>query len=436
MAGRWRHWCWVLCLALFLGGCTRGAASTPSAIVADPTSTQPTIAPTQPSTLPTLPPTPAVQGTATPTVARATATVAAVPTWPTPERNGNVAILTGHTSPVSVVAWSPDGSRFVTSSGTGTSLDYSVRLWRADGTLIATWKQPDIVRALAWSPDGRMLASGSAEATLRLSDQDGNPIRTLNVGNDPLLSLAWSPDGQLLAVGAFLSQRSRLPGSNTIPGVVRLVRPDGQVVATLRTEQTGGKFLHLAWSPDSATIAAGAIDFYVWRADGTLVATLLKGTTPSPAMARSPDGNLIAIGDENGLISLYDASGKALATIGALGSGAVRGLVFSPAGSTLAAISDAGVRLIDLARPTDEPRAIYRAEQSQWTRSFSNLAWSPDGGRLVAATPDGTLRVWSTDGTQVALLEGCPGFIAQVELSPDGKTVAAGVQDGSVCVWR
>jgi len=281
-----------------------------------------------------------------------------------------------------------------------------------------------------------MLASGSAEATLRLSDQDGNLIRTLDVGDDPLLSLAWSPDGQLLAVGAFQSQRSRPAGGNAIPGVVRLVRPDGRVVATLRTEQTGGKFLHLAWSPDSATIAGGAIDFYVWRADGTLVATLLKGTIPAPAMARSPDGNLIAIGDENGFIHLYDASGKAIANIGALGSGAVRDLVFSPDGRTLAAISGGDVRLIDLARPTDEPRAIYRAEQSQWTRSFSNLAWSPDGGRLVAATPDGALRVWSTDGTVVALLEGCPGFIAQVALSPDGKTVVAGVQDGAVCVWR
>jgi WD40 repeat protein len=101
-----------------------------------------------------------------------------------------VTILTGHTGPVDVVAWSPDGTRFATSSGQGNSPDYSVHLWRADGTLLATWQHPDIVRALAWSPDGRVLASGSAEATVRLADPDGNLISARDVADGPLLSLA------------------------------------------------------------------------------------------------------------------------------------------------------------------------------------------------------------------------------------------------------
>jgi WD40 repeat protein len=370
-----------------------------------------------------------VQGVASPTTGRPGATVAASPAI---LRNGEVAILRGHTGPVSVVAWSPDGSRFATSSGTAISRDFSVRLWRADGTPIATWTQPDTVRALAWSPDGKLLASGSAEGTLRLSDAEGTLIRTLDVGKDPLLSLAWSPDGQILAVGGF----QRPAAGDAIPGVVRLVRPDGRVIATMQTERTGGKFLHLAWSPDSATLVGGAIDFYLWRADGTLVARLLNGAAPAPALDRSPDGTVIAIGDENGLLHLYGADGTLIATVGEAGGSAVRDVAFSPDGRTLAMITDVGVRFVDPARPKETAREIYRTEGGPWSLSVSNLVWSPDGSRLAAATPEGALRVWRADGTPLVLLTGCSGFVERIAWSPDGMLLVAGGQDGAVCRWK
>jgi WD40 repeat protein len=282
--------------------------------------------------------------------------------------------------------------------------------------------------------DGRVLASGSAEATLRLSDPDGNLIRMLDVETDPLLNLAWSPDGQLLAVGGFLSFRTRPPGSNAIPGVVRLVRRDGQLLATIRTQQTGGKFLHLIWSPDGTMLAGGAIDFYLWRMDGTVVATLRQTGTPAPAMAWSPRGDRIAIGDENGRLLIYEASGKILTSAGAFGP--VRDVAFSPDGRTLAIFSGNGISLLATASPDAAPRLIHDGTIKPGLRHAANLAWSPDGTRLVTATRDGVLRVWSADGTPLATLDGCSGEILRIAWSPDGRTLVAGSQQNAACLWR
>ena len=68
------------------------------------------------------------------------------------------------------------------------------------------------VTALAFSPDGSMLASGSWDATVRLSDpQTGRHLRTLTP--DPrqgIESLAFSPDGKMLASGGDNRLTSKL----------------------------------------------------------------------------------------------------------------------------------------------------------------------------------------------------------------------------------
>ncbi|MGB0389330.1 MAG: WD40 repeat domain-containing protein, partial [Ardenticatenaceae bacterium] len=73
--------------------------------------------------------------------------------------------LTGHTSSVESVAFSPDGQTLASGSS-----DNRVRLWRvADGQLTSTLTgHTSWVESVTFSPDGRMLATGSSDGTIRL----------------------------------------------------------------------------------------------------------------------------------------------------------------------------------------------------------------------------------------------------------------------------
>lgn len=110
------------------------------------------------------------------------------------------AVLYWHTLPVEVLAWSPRGSHLATAGTAGEVLVWNPGSDKLQETALYE-RHARRVKALAWSPDQQYLVTGDETGTIDLwHAASARPMLSLPV-DSPILALAWSPDGRYIAVG-------------------------------------------------------------------------------------------------------------------------------------------------------------------------------------------------------------------------------------------
>ncbi|KIM35808.1 hypothetical protein M413DRAFT_32265 [Hebeloma cylindrosporum] len=67
------------------------------------------------------------------------------------------------------------------------------------------------------------------------------------------------------------------------------------------------------------------------------------------------------------------------------------------------------------------------------TAPVNCVAFSPDGGRIVSGSTDGTIRIWDMEGNQMG--EPFREYTLSVAFSPDGKWVVSGSGASTVRIW-
>jgi eukaryotic-like serine/threonine-protein kinase len=209
--------------------------------------------------------------------------------------NGTLQVITKGTGGVQAIAWSPDGTRIVS-----TGFDGMVRVWNVNTgqTLLNLPFKGSHPQPVIWSPDGTWIASGygteirvwNATTGEVLLTDSGNIYSTTYGGRDVanfILVMAWSPDTARIAV----STSSGLIGIwNTTTGRVSPAyqgKPIGEESNVLH---------NVAWSPDGVWIASGDdTNVQIWDAStGKTIFTCQNHTTFVNALVWSPDGKRIA----------------------------------------------------------------------------------------------------------------------------------------------
>ena len=240
-----------------------------------------------------------------------------------PEALSLLRTLTGHTSTVSSVAFSPDGQTVASGSWDGT-----IKLWNlATGEEVRTLTgHTHRVWSVAFSPDSQTLASGSFDNTIKLWNlATGKEVRTLTGHTSYVYSVAFSPDGQTLLSG---SDDKTIKLWNVT---------SGKEVRTLTGHTNSVR--SVAFSPDGQTLLSGSDDktIKLWNlATGKEVHTLTGHINSVWSVAFSPDGQTVASGSGDGTIQLWNlATGEEVHTLTGH-TDSVRSVAYSPDSQTLA----------------------------------------------------------------------------------------------------
>jgi len=218
----------------------------------------------------------------------------------------------------------------------------------------------------------------------------------------PRQTASVSPDGRLVAITTMFStavidiDRRLVVRQVVLPAVPAAVALNGETV-----RGAPEPILASAWSSDGGRLflaTGGArgvasrgsivvIDTTTWRSVGRV---LPPGT--ALAIARSPDGRVLAVGYDSGNVELVDAGTYRLEHR-LQADGPVRALAFSDDGTRLAGVG--GSRRLDVWDPRSGTAAL--ASPPSFVGDGTSLRWLPGTHMAVYGGSDGQVRLFDTD---------------------------------------
>ncbi|MBN9125397.1 MAG: hypothetical protein J0I60_11860 [Nitrosospira sp.] len=316
------------------------------------------------------------------------------------------------------------------------------------------------VVAVAASSDGRWVASGGEDAIVRVwnvADFDqANPQPREFKGHDALIERLVFPsfsNSILLSTG----DDGRIIGWN-VEERCRILQTKSQDVKINDIAADRGGFIAAAGADGS--ILLFKVDYHHRCGGGSQAASsppefdlitdgrLGKHGGMALGVAFNPEGDQMASAGQDGSIRIWGEKTPGFSfaqlelaldpSLPAAGRGNITAIAISPNGELIAA-GDQNGNVYLWQRPAISPLPVSLPPLSIWpahTGAVHGLAYVQAGGRpiLVSGGDDGVVKRWDTAHNAIDMKDNA-GPIRSIAVSPDGKTLVAGSKDGTVRLW-
>ncbi|MCL2933129.1 MAG: hypothetical protein MGG11_12995, partial [Trichodesmium sp. MAG_R03] len=281
----------------------------------------------------------------------------------------------------------------------------------------------NVVWSVIFHPEGNLIASASADKTIRLWSRDGRLQKTLTDHADKVSKISFSSDGKYLASASHdrtvkiwdLQKLERQPLS---------LKSHRDLVITLN------------FSPNNKILVSSSLDktIKIWNNAGILLKTI-RTKTVAKELSFSPNGKIIAAANANGTVQLWNLNGRLLKTLKhgyGNNNDPVYSVNFSPDGSRLVTASgDKTIKIWRFLRKIPILEKTIKGHKKQ----VISASFSPDSKTIASSSRDKTIKIWQLDGTLLKTFSGHGDIVTQVSFSPDGETLASASYDKTIKLW-